>query len=35
MKKVDNFLANESWDNTFEKMDLLINNVKKNNGIYV
>lgn len=35
MKKVDNFLANESWDNTFEKMNLLINNVKKNNGIYV
>lgn len=35
MTKVDNFLANESWDNTFEKMNLLINNVKKNNGIYV
>lgn len=33
--KVDNFLANESWDNTFEKMNLLINNVKKTNGIYV
>lgn len=35
MKKVDQFLANESWDNTFEKMNVLINNVKKNNGIYV
>lgn len=35
MTKVDNFLANESWDNTFEKMNLLINNVKKNDGIYV
>ena len=35
MTKVDNFLANESWDNTFEKMNLLINNVKKTNGIYV
>lgn len=35
IKKVDLFLANESWDSTFEKMNLLINNVKKNNGIYV
>ena len=35
MKKVDLFLANESWDSTFEKMNHLINNVKKNNGIYV
>lgn len=35
MTKVDNFLANESWDNTFEKMNLLINNVKKSDGIYV
>jgi len=35
LKKADEFLANESWDNTFEKMNLLINDVKKNNGIYV
>lgn len=35
MKKVDQFLANESWDNTFEKMNLLINNVKKTNNLYV
>ena len=35
MTKVDNFLANESWDNTFEKMNLLINNVKKSDRIYV
>lgn len=35
LAKVDEYLADESWDNTFEKMNLLINNVKKNNGIYV
>jgi len=35
IKKVDLFLANESWDSTFEKMNHLINNVKKNSGIYV
>lgn len=35
LTKVDNFLANESWDNTFEKMNLLIDNVKKNNKIHV
>lgn len=35
LKKVDEFLADESWDNTFEKMNLLINDVKKTNGIYV
>ena len=35
LTKVDNFLANESWDNTFEKMNLLINNVKKTNKIHV
>lgn len=35
MNKVDHFLANESWDNTFEKMNLLINDAKKNDGIYV
>jgi len=35
MTRVDNFLANESWDNTFEKMNLLINIVKKSDRIYV
>ncbi|WP_089757288.1 glycosyltransferase family 1 protein [Chryseobacterium soldanellicola] len=35
LTKVDEFLADESWDNTFEKMNLLINNVRKTNGIYV
>lgn len=33
--KVDEFLADDSWDNTFNKMNVLINNVKKSNGIYV
>jgi len=35
LAKVDEYLADESWDNTFEKMNLLINDVKKTNGIYV
>lgn len=35
LAKVDEYLADESWDNTFEKMNLLINNAKKTNGIYV
>ncbi|KFC20359.1 glycosyltransferase family 1 protein [Chryseobacterium sp. FH1] len=35
LAKVDEYLADESWDNTFEKMNQLINNVKKTNGIYV
>ena len=35
LTKVDAFLADESWDNTFEKMNQLINNIKKTNGIYV
>lgn len=35
LMKVDEFLADDSWDNTFEKMSILINNVKKSNGIYV
>jgi len=35
LRKVDEFLADESWDNTFEKMNLVINDVKKTNGIYV
>lgn len=35
LEKVDEYLADESWDNTFDKMNLLINNVKKTNGIYV
>lgn len=35
LMKVDDFLANESWDNTFEKMNLLINNVKKSSQKYV
>jgi len=28
LSKVDRFLANDSWDNTFEKMNMLINNLK-------
>ncbi|MCD9856659.1 glycosyltransferase [Epilithonimonas sp. JDS] len=35
LAKVDRFLANESWDNTFEKMNLLINEVNKTSKIYV
>ena len=35
LEKVDEYLADESWDNTFKKMNQLINNVKKTNGIYV
>lgn len=35
LTKVDDFLADKSWDDTFEKMNFLINNVKKTNGIYV
>jgi hypothetical protein len=35
LTKVDDFLADDSWDNTFAKMSLLIENVKKTNGIYV
>lgn len=35
LTRVDNFLANESWDNTFEKMNLLISNVKIKNKIHV
>ncbi|SHE47785.1 glycosyltransferase family 1 protein [Chryseobacterium takakiae] len=33
--KVDEFLADDSWDNTFEKMCLLINTIKEKNGIHV
>lgn len=35
LAKVDEYLADESWDNTFEKMNLLITNVKKTNKIHV
>lgn len=35
LEKVDEFLADESWDSTFDRMNLLINNIKKTNGIYV
>lgn len=35
LAKVDQFLADKSWDDTFEKMNSLIRNVKNNNGIYV
>lgn len=35
LMKVDEFLADDSWDNTFRKMSLLIDTVKKTNGIYV
>lgn len=35
LSKVDSFLADDSWDNTFDKMRLLINKVKEKNGIHV
>ena len=35
LTKVDAYLAHESWDNTFEKMNQLINNIKSTKGIYV
>lgn len=35
LAKVDEFLADDSWDHTFEKMSFLINTVKTANGIYV
>ncbi|MBW7676357.1 glycosyltransferase [Chryseobacterium chendengshani] len=31
LRTVDHFLADDSWDNTFNKMNALINNVKINN----
>jgi len=35
LSKVDDFLADDSWDNTFEKMSFLINKIKEKNGIHV
>ncbi|KFC18098.1 glycosyltransferase family 1 protein [Epilithonimonas lactis] len=35
LAKVDEYLADESWDNTFEKMNLLITNAKKTSKIHV
>lgn len=35
LMKVDEFLADDSWDNTFQKMSLLIDAVKTTAGIYV
>jgi UDP-galactopyranose mutase len=35
LSKVGEFLSDDSWDNTFEKMSLLINTVKEKNGIHV